>query len=214
MRYFVIPARKDSKGFPFKNRKLLKFTLKIFPKESFKDIIITTNDEVIIDLVKNSNIKIVKRSEELSSDNVSIKPVLIDVIQKCNLKDNDDIILLYLTYPQRTIEKVDEIYNFYKENNALSLLCAKKVKTHPYLCFYRLDDYKGKPIVKHDLYRRQDYPDCFRLSFYVCIVNVGYIENLNLNLYNDETIFYAIEDYIDIDSLEDFENFLKKNKRK
>ncbi|MFX1385282.1 MAG: cytidylyltransferase domain-containing protein [Promethearchaeota archaeon] len=212
MRYFVIPARKGSKGFPFKNRKLLKFTLKIFPNEYHKDIIITTDDEHIIDQVKNTEITIVRRDEELSNDNASIKPVLIDVIHKCGLNDDDDLILLYLTYPQRTIEKIEEIYKFYEQNSGVSLLCAKKVKTHPYLCFYKRNNYKGEPIVRHNLYRRQDYPECFRLSFYVCIVKAGYIENLNFNLYNDETIFYDIEDYIDIDSPDDFERFLEENK--
>ena len=44
----VIPARKGSKGVPFKNRKLLNHTLKIIPEFLKKDIIITTDDEEII----------------------------------------------------------------------------------------------------------------------------------------------------------------------
>ena len=140
MRYFVIPARKHSKGFPFKNRVLLDYTLNSIPKEFHKDIIITTDDEVIIDKVKGTNITVVKREESLAGDDVSIKAVLIDVIQKCNLKDDNDIIKLYLTYPQRTFEDIETAYNFYKANTAKSLLCAKKIKYHPYKCFYKKEN--------------------------------------------------------------------------
>lgn len=214
MRYFVIPARKGSKRLPLKNRKLLQYTLDIIPKEYYKNIIVTTDDEVIIEKVKEFNIKVINREKELANDTASIKSVLSDVIDKCQLKEDDDIINLYLTYPNRTFERIEEIYKFYKENNAKTLLCAFKVKTHPYLCFYRLENHRGRPIVKHNLYRYQDYPECFRSSFYVCIFKAGYIQNLGPNMYNEETIFYDIEDQIDVDTEDDLNKFLKIYKQK
>lgn len=209
MRYFVIPARKGSKGLPYKNRKLLKYTLDVIPREEYKNTIISTDDELIMDRVKDTDIIIVERSKELASDTASLKPVLIEVIKKCNLKDDDDIIMLILTYPGRTYKEVEDIYNFYKEHNGKTLLCAFKVKSHPYLSFYRLDNHKGKPIIKHQLYRRQDYPKCFRSSHYICIAKVGYIENIGLNMYNEETLFYDIEDKNDVDTEEEFNEFLE-----
>lgn len=214
MRYFVIPARKGSKRLPLKNRTLLKFTLDIIPKENYKNIIVTTDDEVIIEKVKEMSIKVIRRDKEFSSDTASIKSVLSDVINKCHFKEDDDIIDLYLTYPNRTFEKIEEIYKFYKEHNAKTLLCAFKVKTNPYLCFYRLENHRGKPIIKHNLYRYQDYPECFRSSHYVCIFKVGYIEKLGPNMYNEETIFYDIEDQIDVDTEDDLNKFLKRYEQK
>ena len=38
--FFVIPARRDSKGFPFKNRKLLDYTLNEFPNDMREKVII------------------------------------------------------------------------------------------------------------------------------------------------------------------------------
>ena len=46
---FIIPARKDSKGLPGKNRILLQHTIEQIPKELEGDVIVTTDDEHIID---------------------------------------------------------------------------------------------------------------------------------------------------------------------
>ena len=208
MEYFVIPARKGTKGFPNKNNLLFDSTFNKIPKKFHKNVIITSDDELILEKVQDLNIKLIKRNAKLSGDKVSLKPVLIDVIEKCNLKDEDDIILLYLTYPKRSFEIIEKAYSFYKKHNAKSLLCAREIKIHPYLCFYRLENYKGKSIVDHDLYRRQDYPECFALSHFVCIIKVGSIGRLNKNLYSEDTIFYDISPVIDVDTLEDYKEFL------
>ena len=72
------------------------------------------------------------------------------------------------------------------------------------LCFFKLKDHKGKQIVKHDLYRRQDYPQCFEMRHFVVIFDVNEIKKLNKNLYNEKTTFYEIDnDDIDVDYEED-----------
>ena len=43
----VIPARRNSKGLPFKNRQLFRHTVDKIPNKFLKDIIVTTDDEVI-----------------------------------------------------------------------------------------------------------------------------------------------------------------------
>ena len=49
MKYFI-PARKGSKGFPLKNRKLINFTLQLLHdcKVNKKDMIVSTDDEIIV----------------------------------------------------------------------------------------------------------------------------------------------------------------------
>ena len=65
------------------------------------------------------------------------------------------------------------------------------------------DGLKGKQLTPHDLYRRQDYPKCFRFCHMVCIFDANELKNLNKNLYNEDTIYYNIEHALDIDSGED-----------
>ena len=68
--FFVIPARRDSKGFPFKNRKLLDYTINEIPIELHEKTIVTTNDEKIIEKLSSTSINVLKRDEKLCLDDV------------------------------------------------------------------------------------------------------------------------------------------------
>ena len=202
--YCVIPARKGSKGLPKKNRKLLDFTINKFAKKDHENIIVTTDDEYIIKKLQSTKIKILNRNKKLSTDKANIKDVMLDVIEKFQMKQNDIIIMLYLTSPKRKITDIKKILKFYKKKKTKSLTCCVEVKSNPYLCFFKLKDHKGKQIVKHDLYRRQDYPQCFEMRHFVVIFDVNEIKKLNKNLYNEKTTFYEIDnDDIDVDYEED-----------
>ena len=76
---------------------------------------------------------------------------------------------------------------------------------------YDLGDNKGKQIITHDLYRRQDYPKCFEISHFICIFKVNELNNLNKNMYNDNTIFFPIDCVVDVDTQKDFDKVVKKN---
>ena len=104
-----------------------------------------------------------------------------------------------------------DIYNFYKSRKGNTLLCKQEATTHPYMCYYDLPDNKGMRVINHDLYRRQDYPSCFFVSYFVAIFKVGYLKLLNKNLNHPQTLFYPLShNSIDIDTEEDLEKFLKK----
>lgn len=200
MIYYVIPARKGSKGFPGKNRILFNNILSVIPED--KNIVVTTDDEIIENMADGCTI--LKRGEDLSNDTASVKDVLIDVIDRLKLKDNDIIVMLYCTYPQRTWKQIKDIQDYFRNKKAKSLLCKKEVKTHPYLCIYE----NGQQVIEHDLYRRQDYPKVYELSHFVFMSLVSEIKNLNKNLYNQDTKYYLIDNVIDIDYEVDLE-FLK-----
>ena len=208
--FFVIPARRDSKGLPFKNRKLLDYTLNEFPNDMREKVIVTTNDEEIIEKLSNTKFNVLKREEKLSDDETSIRDVIQNVVEKYDLDESSTIVMLYLTSPNRKYEDIQKIIKFYFENKCKTLTCCVKPKTHPYLCLFKKEDGKGKQIISHDLYRRQDYPECFEVSHFVCIFQVDEISNLNKNMYNDDTYFYQISDDVDVDYESDFELFKKQ----
>ena len=160
---FVIPARRNSKGLPFKNRRLLDFTLASLPQEIMKNVIIATDDEFIKERYSTCNI--FERSEEVSNDKASTKSLMLE-IEPHILTDN--IVMLYLTYPERTYQNIVEAIEFYESNYAYSLLCKKEILTSPFLMMYEMGIY-GKQIIEHNLYRRQDYPKCFEISHFVSI---------------------------------------------
>jgi len=209
--FFVIPARRDSKGLPFKNRKLLDYTINNIPTELHEKIIVTTNDEKIIEKLSATNINILRRDEQLCLDNISIKDVMLDVVKKFQMKSNDIIVMLYLTSPNRKFSDIKKILDYYFDKKIKTLTCCIEPKTHPYLVLYKKEDQKGEQVVKHDLYRRQDYPECFEVRHFVCIFQVEEIQKLNNNMYNESTIFYKIDSDIDVDYENDLKEFLKSN---
>ena len=139
---------------------------------------------------------------------------MVETIINLRLKPDDIIVILYLTYPERTWKTVTEIQNTFLKENLNSLLCKKTPKTNPFLCLFEKDDNKGEQVIRHDLYRRQDYPKCFELSFYTCIFKVKELKNLNNNMYNKDTYFFKLQDHIDIDSNSDFINFHNTQREK
>ena len=212
--YFVIPARRDSKGLPFKNRKLLDYTVNNIPIELHEKTIVTTNDEKIIEKLSVTSINVLKRDELLCLDDISIKDVMLDVVKKFQMKPNDTMVMLFLTYPDRKFSDIKKILDYYFERKIKTLTCCIEPKTHPYLVLYKKEEQKGEQVVKHDLYRRQDYPECLEIKHFVCIFQVEEIQKLNNNMYNESTVFYKINNDIDVDYENDLREFLKSNRIK
>ena len=199
--YFIIPARKNSKGFKFKNR----FLFEKLPEELKNESVIVTSDDEVIREINNQSYQFdfIKRPDHLSLDTTSIKPVLQHVVEEKKLSEDDTLVVLYLTYPERTYLDIQQILKFYHAHNAKSLLCREPLKQHPYLCFFE-EGVNGRRIVDHNLYRRQDYPKCFYGSHFVAIVKAGFLPSVDLNLHSKETIFYDLgERKIDVDNKED-----------
>tara|TARA_B100001179_G_C18335155_1_gene294091 strand:+ start:32 stop:454 length:423 start_codon:yes stop_codon:yes gene_type:complete len=136
---------------------------------------------------------------------------MIDVADQFDMKSNDTIVMLYLTSPGRKFSDVKKILDYYDERKIKTLTCCVEPKTHPYLCLYKKEGGKGEQIVKHDLYRRQDYPECFEIRHFVCIFQVEEIKKLNKNMYNENTIFYEIDNDMDVDYENDLKEFIKSN---
>ena len=79
MRHFVIPARRNSKGLPFKNRRLFSLTANTIPKEEIINTVVSTDDEKISDLALEKGISVHHRSAELSSDTASTTDLMEEI---------------------------------------------------------------------------------------------------------------------------------------
>tara|TARA_A100001515_G_scaffold144705_1_gene149639 strand:- start:1822 stop:2487 length:666 start_codon:yes stop_codon:yes gene_type:complete len=209
--WIVIPARQGSVGFPNKNRLLFQYTALQIPDYLKSRTIVSTDDEVLKTSAADLGFIVVDRPPELATSTANTRDVLSHVKNTLSIKDDDTMIMLYLTFPERHFKDVVEVYEFHKRNNSLSTLCKSKVDKHPYLCLYEKNNHNGEQVVSHDLYRRQDYPACFFVLHYVFIAVASEIDNLNKNLYNNQTFYYPIERKIDIDDPEHFESW--KNKK-
>ncbi len=209
----LIPARRNSKGLPFKNRILFDNTVNIIPNNLRNRILVSTDDEVLIEKAKSLGLNVSVRPDNLAKDETSTKDVILHHINNGDIHKDEVVIMLYLTYPERTWGDVEIAYNTFNESKFNSLLCKKEIKgTHPYLYMFDIGNNKGEQLVKHNLYRRQDYPSVFEISHYIAIFNVSHISELNNNLYNNETFFLKINDVTDVDTKIDLDGFFHKKK--
>jgi len=212
MDWIIIPARQNSKGLPGKNRKLFSFTADQIPFLYKDKTIVTTDDTFILSQALSYGFLAYYRKESLCQDNSNIKDVLLDVIENSypEISKRDIITMLYLTYPERRWNQVIKTYRFFKDNHANSLLCREEKtqeEIHPYRWFYDNKNGTGTQIVKHNLYRRQDYPLMFKVNHFIFMAYANEIKKLNKNLWNKNTIFYPIDIPIDIDNIKDYEAF-------
>ena len=211
--WFIIPARRGSKGVPFKNRFLIQYVIDSIPDNLKEKIIVSTDDEYIVEQMLKRNIEVLERRSELATDESDVKCVVEDVITQYKIKDDDFIFMLYTVWPERTFEMIENIFDIFLRENIDSLLCSTEVKTHPYMTFYRKDENRGEAVIKHKFYRRQDYPDCFVINHLVTIFKSGTIGDLNTQFYNDKTYFHPVDELINIDSKVDLEKYNFKYKK-
>lgn len=209
----IIPARLGSKGLPFKNRMLFKSTVESIPEYLRNRTFVTTDDSEIFDLAVKLGCIPINRPAELASDQANIRDVMQHTVKSVGLPMSAEIIMLYLTYPERTWKDVCAAYEYYCQFADLgladSLLCKKEAKVSPYLMLqeHGADGAFGKQLIQHDLYRRQDYPTCFEISHYVCVFRASAIYRLNKNMYGPSTVFYPIDDVVDVDTQKDLDTF-------
>jgi CMP-N-acetylneuraminic acid synthetase len=209
----IIPARLGSKSLPFNNRELFKYTAGSIPEERRDSVIVTSDDPEILKSASNYSFDTIRRPVNLGADDTSIRDVIFHTIQEAKIPDSEFIVMLYLTYPERTWDEVIDAFHYFLDYNyrgiTNSMLCRKEISVSPYLFLEErgVNGLFGKPLVSHDLYRRQDYPKCFEISHYISIFKAGEIFKLNKNLYCDTTIFYPIGQVIDVDYKKDLEKF-------
>jgi len=208
----VIPAREGSKGLPHKNRKLFKYTADIIPNDIKHLTYVITDDIEIMNMARDYGFNVVIRPAEISKDTTSTKEVIEYFIEEDNTSHNDDIIMLYLTYPERTWNDVLRAYKFVMNRNIRSMLCKKELDTSPFLMLKEEDGNKGSQLFHHDLYRRQDYPKCFEISHFIAIFSPSILSTLNSNLYCSTTEFMDIKNNtIDVDTQLDLNKLYERS---
>ena len=192
---------------PLKNRAIVPSLLKKLAEvELLSKVILSTNDPWLQDLGDKFKIKVRTRPKNISDDLTSMKSVLLDVIKYYKLDEQENIMTLYPTYPERTYKNICEFEDFFHENDLRSSLCKKDIKTHPFMCMIE-DGIYAAPLINHTLYRRQDYPECFEISHYICASRVSEVIYLNDQLYNEKTGFFHISDKIDVDYEVDYKKW-------
>jgi CMP-N-acetylneuraminic acid synthetase len=167
----LIPARKGSLGLIRKNLKLIGcFTLVNRAIRVARNIeppvhlVLSSDDESIIRRYKKKVDTCIERKAELSTSDSLISDVILDALQKLNgFSNNDILVLLEPTSPNRTISDINNAIKLMIENNYESLTTVSLIdsKYHPYKLLKSTKDLELIPFITDSppIFNRQQIKD-------------------------------------------------------
>lgn len=213
----VVPARKNSKSLPFKNRFLFKYTAEFLKKNKlFKKVFVNSDDLHMKVLAKKYGFNFFKREKTLAKNKTSIKEVFVDMNNRLKFSNKIFIWLFYIPIIYKNKIDFKKSINIVEKKNLKSICSFKKVETNPMNCWYFK---KNRPLqfIKNNFYRRQDLPLAFSHHHYICGFNIKYLNKLNNELIFKNTFPIILNDkisrkLIEVDTPEDLRKFKKINK--
>ena len=131
MNIAFIPVRGGSKSIPLKNIKLLNgmplvyWTARAAQDAKCIDKVIIATDSVeiktTVEKFNFSKLEIYNRDAENAADTSSTESVMLEYINKSDLKDDDLFFLIQATSPMLKSEHIDGMYNEFSANDADSM---------------------------------------------------------------------------------------------
>lgn len=128
----VIPARGGSKGIPRKNLRLLNnkplisYAIQTAKSSAYvDDVVVTTEDSQIALIAEKFGASVVRRSEELATDEVALDPVIYDAMiqkEKQAFDEYDIIITLQPTSPLISVRTLDSAIEKFEDFNLDSVI--------------------------------------------------------------------------------------------
>ena len=213
----VIPARKNSKSLPFKNRFLFKFTAEFLKDNKlFSKVYVNSDDPYLKVLAKKYDFNFFKRKKKLANDSTCIKEVFIDMNKKLKFSRNTFIWLFYVPIVYKSNNDFKKTIKLVEKKKLKSICAFKKAETHPMSCWY-IKKRKPYQFINNDLCRRQDFPKAFSHHHYICGFDVKYLKKLNSELIFKDTFPLLLNNntsrkLIEVDTTEDLKKYKKSKK--
>jgi len=213
MIFSLIPAKVNSSRLPGKNtfkflldgKPLIAYTI-----EAVKAAVIQpnvfTNEE---DIKDNFGSIIVSRSSETCTPQSTMKSVVAAFVEKLGIKQDDIILLTYLTCPFRTSENLKKALELFQKSGASSLQSVNAVDYRPFGLMQQDGncDYKFTCLRdQQDFYQQQNTPTLYKANGAIYIFKVSELKNLNNQMFNAWTVGCKLNpiESLDIDTELDF----------
>lgn len=210
----IILARGGSKGIPNKNilnfcgKPLITWTIKNCFNAGINSVWVSSDSDEILNISKNSGAKVLKRPEEISTDNATSEEGWLHAINHIELLQNNKIDLVFapqVTSPLREVKDITNAIKIINEKKLDSLFSSSTVED---LFFWGKDDEGILQSINYDWKnrkRRQDISEKYieNGSFYFFKPN---ILRLNNNRFGGKIGLVKMEFWkmFEIDSEEDF----------
>lgn len=213
----IIPARGGSKRLPRKNileiggKPLISWSIEAGLKSKYLDkVIVSSEDNEILDISKKYGADIIKRAIELASDSSATFDSIKHTID--NLENYDYIVLLQPTSPLRNSIHIDEAIESIFEKKAEAIISVTETDHSPLWCNTLPNDLSMDNFLRDDILnkRSQDLPKYYTLNgaIYICATKV-LLQEKSFFLKNNVFAYKMDKLYsIDIDDEFDF-NYVK-----
>jgi len=173
----IIPARGGSKRLPRKNvldlygKPLIVWSIEAGLKSQYIDtVVVTSDDDEILDIAKFFGAKIIKRPEKLASDTSTTFDAIKHTIE--NVEKYDYIVLLQPTSPLRNEKHIDEAIELLEAKNADAIVSVCEMDHSPLWSNTLRQDGNMNHFLKDEILnkRSQDLDKYYRLNgaIYIC----------------------------------------------
>jgi len=213
-----IPGRAGSVGFPNKNSIFFDITADFIDEIGWFDkVIVSSNDNKVIDKAKDREYEVIEREEKLSGPSISIKEVIKDASMKMEKNSNTMIWLFYIPILYKKVFHFNEAKQIIEEQSVKSIISFLPAETHPYHC-WNINQSKITQYVKNNIYRRQDLPDAWYYHHYICSFDLSILDQLDDELISEKTYPYLLdeqtrEEIVEIDTPIDLEKWKALNNK-
>lgn len=216
----VIPARGGSKGIPRKNLRLLhnkpliSYSIGVAKASQYvDDVVVTTDDSQIALIAEKFGASVVRRSEELSGDEVLLDPVIHDAMiqkEKLAFDEYDIVITLQPTSPLITPETLDNVIEKFEDFSTDSVISV--VDDRHLSWGYDENNQRYFPTYIERAHK-QDLPKSFRETGAILATRRSFVhENSRLGT-NIDIVEVSPEESVNIEKYEDWwlaENYLMR----
>ncbi len=218
----VIPARGGSKGIPRKNIRLLNnkplisYAIGIAKASQYvDDVVVTTDDSEIALIAEKFGASVIRRSAELSADDVPLDPVIHDAMiqkEKQAFDEYDIVITLQPTSPllkSQTLDAAIEKFEDFGVDSVLSVVDDRHLS-------WGFDEANERFFPNYiERVNRQFLPKSFKETGAILASRRSFIHEDSRLGTNIDIIEVSREESVDIDNYEDWwiaENYLQKKK--
>ncbi len=209
----VVPARGGSKRLPRKNildlgnKPLIAWSIEAGLNSRYVDkVIVSSDDDEILNIAKTYNSEIIKRPASLASDTATSFDALKHTIE--NVETYDYIILLQPTSPLRSSQHIDEAIELLMRKNADAIISITEMDHSPLWSNTLSEDGDMSTFLREEVknIRSQDLEKYYRINGAIYICETERLLKKE-NFFIDDNIFSYVMDRkssIDIDEEVDF----------
>ena len=216
----VIPARGGSKGIPKKNirlmygKPLISYSINNAKNSRYiTDVFVTTDSDEIAEVAEEYGAEVIKRDESLSSDLVTLDPVIYhakNCVEKIKNKKYDVVVTLQPTSPLLKVATLDNAIEYFIKGNFDTVI---SVINKPHLSWGKKEN-KIVPLYKERKNRQELPPQYFETGAF--LIAKSDAVKINTRIGENVSVFEVPEEEsIDIDDKNDWlltENIMKRKK--